>query len=949
MKIKSWIMLFILNNCYYTYVAYDSSVGPQSLARPPNYSNADSWTSEDLLPKEKSLIHVKLVRPSPKTLPEWEARDKNRYLLDLNLDFDSPIISKTLNNCLIEYKDVVNSDIDGEVQWRVEISGPQCSVLPLNSLQFVANLVHLIIKNTSVTELTKFIFGASKLDKLKRIDLISNNHLKVINDRTFDGLSQLNYLSFIDNRRISIISREAFVGLKSLEELIWISNSPLTQQTFYTLTRSSSARILPSLMHLHISGPLANQSLLSSDQSLILNNGTENIDLQPNSFSTPIKVNKDDLILLTQLKYLQLTDCDIEAIHSSAFVPLRRSLIGLNLSGNRRLESSNLREALSQGFQSNTSQSMIQILDISNIFTARTLPKVMLSVISKTTIHTLYLNYLKITEIYFGDIPPMPYLKELYIQFSELEFIEENSFATLENVVKLSLRGNYLRTIANNFIYNLPKLQYLDLSGYKTDRNHLDIPDKTFVGTNLIEVNLSYKLLDPLPRNAFLGLFKMQKFHLRGCGLKFVEYLTFFPLKSTAYIDLSENEELISSLRVTHEDSFFGLEAVEMVRMSSCNLTARDINDEENIFKRLHEMVKLLDLSHNLIDQISSKTFLNFTEIQEVDLSHNSITSWTNFSIFATNKYITTLDISNNKITHLTSTMLEDFHRLKNLSFASNPLICDCNSQVVADWLNDTSIKIQYIHNRTPLHSKTQYYCLRDGKKVSLKTLISECKELEFETQLSLTVMTGIASVLLVITLVILVFAFIYHSTIRHFIYGTEEDSYDYIYDAFVSYNVNDSEWVFKQLVPNIENTSTDMNRVKLCVYDRDFIAGRPISECILESIKTSRKVILVISNNFVRSPWCRFETDLAHNTLVDQNRDGLIMIKLEDIDSSIIAPQLYFLLKTRIYLQWNTSCLKEQEVFWKKLRRIIVFHLWLFCRPSRIRFNELIRKNKKI
>lgn len=121
----------------------------------------------------------------------------------------------------------------------------------------------------------------------------------------------------------------------------------------------------------------------------------------------------------------------------------------------------------------------------------------------------------------------------------------------------------------------------------------------------------------------------------------------------------------------------------------------------------------------------------------------------------------------------------------------------------------------------------------------------------------------------------------------------------------------------------------TELKQIRLCVYDRDFIAGRPIAECIAESIRSSRKVILVISNNFIASPWCRFETDLAHNTMLDQNRDGLILIRLEEkLDTTMlekVAPQLHFLLKTRIYLQWSADP-RQQEIFWRKLYSALGF-----------------------
>lgn len=53
-------------------------------------------------------------------------------------------------------------------------------------------------------------------------------------------------------------------------------------------------------------------------------------------------------------------------------------------------------------------------------------------------------------------------------------------------------------------------------------------------------------------------------------------------------------------------------------------------------------------------------------------------------------------------------------------------------------------------------------------------------------------------------------------------------------------------------------------------------------------------------------------------------------MIKLEeDLSSEFLektAPQLHFLLKTRIYLQW-TNNKKEQQVFWKKLHSALGFN----------------------
>ena len=99
-------------------------------------------------------------------------------------------------------------------------------------------------------------------------------------------------------------------------------------------------------------------------------------------------------------------------------------------------------------------------------------------------------------------------------------------------------RANMLTEVPLNLLEPLMELHFLDLSGYKKHELAtgrllpLRVPRKFFIhGTKLREVNLSYKDLDPLPRNFFLGLFKAERVHLRGCGLKFIEYLTFFPLQ----------------------------------------------------------------------------------------------------------------------------------------------------------------------------------------------------------------------------------------------------------------------------------------------------------------------------------------------------------------------------------------------------------------------------------
>lgn len=298
--------------------------------------------------------------------------------------------------------------------------------------------------------------------------------------------------------------------------------------------------------------------------------------------------------------------------------------------------------------------------------------------------------------------------------------------------------------------------------------------------------------------------------------------------------------------------------------------------------------------------------------------------------------------------------MLVDFGKLTNVSFGHNPIRCDCSSPLISSvYLNSTNLLTKHFTDTIdPLHSRQAYYCLEKDNVSHLRLVdfVDRCRvylhrRAQYDHKVAL-VNSYLIVVLLVTTFAFtigfLVTIFVYYNTLNKLFSGQWREEKDstgaYEYDAFVSYNAGDAEWIFTHLVPNIESfeemsdgqsqNQHREHRIKLCVYDRDFIAGRPISECILEAIGVSRRVILVVSKNFIQSPWCRFETDLAHNSLSKKKRNGLVLIKLEQLgDDMLIPAQLDFLLQTRIYLEWPPeSDPIKRNIFWSKLRRALAF-----------------------
>ncbi|KAL3272572.1 hypothetical protein HHI36_014042 [Cryptolaemus montrouzieri] len=117
---------------------------------------------------------------------------------------------------------------------------------------------------------------------------------------------------------------------------------------------------------------------------------------------------------------------------------------------------------------------------------------------------------------------------------------------------------------------------------------------------------------------------------------------------------------------------------------------------------------------------------------------------------------------------------------------------------------------------------------------------------------------------------------------------------------------------------------------LKLCVYERDFQVGSIISESVLEHIAKSRKTLLIVSNSYAKSYWCNWESQIAeHHRLFFENPNGdcvdesIVVIKLGPVSDVHLNPTLKYLLKTRIYLQWDSDD-DKQKVFWQKLRQFL-------------------------
>src|SRR5699024_10712085 len=110
----------------------------------------------------------------------------------------------------------------------------------------------------------------------------------------------------------------------------------------------------------------------------------------------------------------------------------------------------------------------------------------------------------------------------------------------------------------------------------------------------------------------------------------------------------------------------------------------------------------------------SMDQFAQFGELRSLNLSHNKVLPWANGSVFQRNSQLSQLDISDNRLYQLTTSMMDDLFLMQNLSFGLNPIECDCSQELFhSEWLRQTVDKpIAYMDTQSPLQSTERYYCV---------------------------------------------------------------------------------------------------------------------------------------------------------------------------------------------------------------------------------------------
>ncbi|GAB5570440.1 toll-like receptor 1 [Prionailurus iriomotensis] len=459
------------------------------------------------------------------------------------------------------------------------------------------------------------------------------------------------------------------------------------------------------------------------------------------------------------------------------------------------------------------------------------------------------------------------------------------SFRDLSSVYSLTERVKRV-TVESSKVFLVPCL----LSQHLKSLEYLDLSDNLMVEEYLR--NAACEHAWPLLQTLILRQNRLKSLEKTGETLLTLKNLINLDISKNSYLSMPETCQWPEKLK------YLNLSNTRIYSLTRC----------------IPWTLEILDISNNNLDSFS----LTLPQLKELYISRNKLKTLPDASFLPT---LQVMRISRNAINTFSKEQLDSFQRLTTLEAGGNNFICSCEflsftreQQALAQTLTD------WPHNYL---CDSPFY-VRGQRVQDTHLPASECHRA--------ALVSVVCCVLFLLILLTGVLCHRFHGLwylkmmwawLQAKRKPRKAPQRDLCYDAFVSYSERDSHWVENLMVQELEHFDPPF---KLCLHKRDFIPGKWIIDNIIDSIEKSHKTIFVLSENFVKSEWCKYELDFSHFRLFDENNDAVILILLEPIEKKAIPQRfckLRKIMNTKTYLEWPTDE-AQQEGFWLNLRTAI-------------------------
>ncbi|XP_055025898.2 toll-like receptor 4 isoform X2 [Misgurnus anguillicaudatus] len=505
-------------------------------------------------------------------------------------------------------------------------------------------------------------------------------------------------------------------------------------------------------------------------------------------------------------------------------------------------------------------------------------------------------------------IPQMEYvrfnkLKDLYLISSMLWALPGQQLSHLHTLERLVITdSSHLR---GGTFTDMPKLRYLDLSSNKLT---LDCCITLLSGTPQIKyLNLSLNAEIGFRLGAFNGLESLEILDIHHTRVLDIGHFSLLSnLKDLRYLDLS-----FSSITFENTLCFFGLISLNVLKIAG-NSFHSDVS--RYLFNNL-TYLEYLDMSYCHIDKLHPSSFKDLRRLKILDLSGNKLMT-IDFLTNTNLKKLTSVYLNQNSITSISLDVLQKLPtNLSLFGLSFNPFDCSCSHTDFILWIINHQQMLDQPHNML---------CKTSSQSSDFTVTDFDIDSCVHRTKLTIVLLICFVLVLAVLSVLVYRFQFyLKYSCVLLRGYRSARQQ-EFAYDAFVIFSSYDEMWVMNELMENLEN---GVPPIQLCLHMRDFEAGKSIASNIIdEGIMGSRKVIVVVSQHFIDSDWCRFEFEIAQSWFVMERNANIIIIILEDVEERKTKKVfgLHKHLKKNTYLKWSRDPLSKMR-FWIRLRKAII------------------------
>ncbi|CAG2230376.1 TLR7 [Mytilus edulis] len=247
------------------------------------------------------------------------------------------------------------------------------------------------------------------------------------------------------------------------------------------------------------------------------------------------------------------------------------------------------------------------------------------------------------------------------------------------------------------------------------------------------------------------------------------------------------------------------------------------------------------------------------------------------------------------------------------LKLSGNVFRCNCETSGFVLWISKTRIKLD--------KPARNYTCqLGNGTYTTTQKAAENFHEFYGNCENELWLRVGICLLVIFITFTTPIAVIVnFRWRIAYWVYRVfkrvvENDLRSkFKYDIYLSYSDDCFDWVKEMLISKIENTW----KMKICIEDRDILAGIIRSDAISQSIHESKNIIFVISKSFTKKTWGNFEIQRAKYEKYTGHLQRIIVITRNVLVENFPI-ELDCILDDVFLVNWSDQ---EIENGWDKLR----------------------------